>query len=176
MPDLMRGETLANYAHDPDLKNQFLSKWSTWQDLEDDIRTLFSYIDSLGIAAIGCLGFCWGVWVGFKASAAGFPLKAGAGAHPSIRLEEYHGSTPEKLSELVNCPMMLASARNDPPNVQEGGEVERILQAKFPQSTVKSFHDVDHGWVSRGDLQDPVVSQNVNDALMAITHFLQQNI
>lgn len=176
MPDMMRGETLTSYAHDPDLKNQFLKKWSTWQDLEGDVRTIFSYIETLGISTIGCLGFCWGIWVGFKASAAGFPLKAGAGAHPSIRLEEYHGSTPKKLSELVNCPMMIASARNDPPNVQEGGTVEQILKARFPQSFIKSFPDVDHGWVSRGNLEDPVISQSVSEALSAITTFLQENL
>jgi dienelactone hydrolase len=174
MPDIMRGETLAKYAHDPNLKDNFLTQWSTWENLEQDIQTLFAYVDGLGIQTIGTLGFCWGIWLGFKASAAGFPIIAGAGAHPSIRLEEYHGRTPEQLAELVNCPMMLASARNDPPNVQEGGAIEQILKSRFPLSEIKSFTEVDHGWVTRGSLEDPIISQSASEAIEKLSAFLSR--
>lgn len=176
MPDLMRGETMARYAQDELLKSNFLTEWSTWEKLEQDIATLFAYVESLGIQTIGTLGFCWGVWISFKASAAGYPIKAGAGAHPSIRLEEFHGRTSEQLAELVNCPMMLASGRNDPPNVQEGGTVEQILKSKFICSEVKSFTEVDHGWVSRGNLEDPIIARNVSEALESISSFLEKSL
>jgi dienelactone hydrolase len=173
MPDMMRGETMTKYAQDINLKNNFLTEWSTWEKLEEDIVTLFAYVDSLGIKTIGTLGFCWGVWISFKASAAGYPIQVIIGAHPSIRLEEYHGRTSEQLAEMIKCPIMLASGRNDPPNVQENGIIEQILKRKYPISKIESFPEVDHGWVTRGSLDDPIIVRNVTDALQSLSNFLE---
>jgi dienelactone hydrolase len=174
MPDLMRGDTLANHSQDQEQKNQFLTEWSRYEKIEEDCQRIFSHLAKHNVTRIVSIGFCWGVWVNFKVSVAGLPLLAGAGCHPSLRLEEFSGRTVESLTEGVNCPMLLASGRNDPDNVQEGGRVEEILKQKYPLSVVKSFRDVDHGWVTRGDLSDGVVAKSVETALIECSEFFQR--
>lgn len=176
MPDIMRGDTMANHLGSEEVKQAFLSKWAQWNLCEGDCATIFNYLTDKGITKIGSVGFCWGAWVIFHVSASGMPLTAGAGCHPSLRLEGYSGGTVEDLTSQVNCPMMLASARNDPDNVQEGGEVSRILSEKFPTSMVVSYPDVDHGWVSRGDVSDEIVAKGVRDALKQCETFFSAHL
>jgi carboxymethylenebutenolidase len=176
MPDIMRGDSMSNHFESEDSKQAFLSKWGQWAQSEGDCRTVFAHLNDKGISNIGSVGFCWGAWIIFRASADGMPLKAGAGCHPSLRLEGYSGGTVEDLSTKVNCPMMLASARNDPDNVQAGGEVSRILSEKFSSSEVVSYPDADHGWVSRGDISDEIVAKNVADALKQCEAFFAANV
>lgn len=176
MPDIMRGDTMANHLESDEKKNAFLSKWGQWENSERDCQTVFDFITEKGITEIGSVGFCWGSWIIFRASAAGMPIKAGANCHPSLRLEGFSGGTAEALTERINCPMMLASARNDPDNVQTGGEIANILSTKFPSSEVVSYPEVDHGWVSRGDIADETVAKSVKAALQQCEVFFRKHI
>jgi len=174
MPDIMRGDSINNPENAD--KDAYLKKWATWSNSEADLACVFKHVAGKGIKDIGSVGFCWGGWVIFRASAADFPLKCGAICHPSVRLEGYAGSSEVELSRKVKCPIMFASARNDPDNVKEDGECSNILKEKFPTSDVKSYGDVDHGWVSRGDISDPVVAAAVQGALAQVEAFLSQNL
>jgi dienelactone hydrolase len=162
---------MSNHSSSEETRMAFLKRWAQWEVVENDCNTIFRYLQEKGISSIGAIGFCWGVWMAFRASAAGFPLKAGAGCHPSIRLEQFSGGSEDQLSRSVKCPMALASARNDPDNVQTGGSVHAILSSLHPASEVRSFGEVDHGWVTRGDLNDEVVAKNVRDALQFCQDF-----
>jgi len=124
---------------------------------------------------IGAFGFCWGVWVIHKASSKGLPIKCGAGCHPSVKLEGFTGGSPAALASEVRCPMLFASAGNDGDDVKEGGEVSKVLVEKFPSSVIKSYPDMSHGWVSRGDISDENVSRDVKDALELCSVFFKEN-
>ena len=176
MPDIMRGDSMTNHSESEDTKIAFLGVWAQWPRIENDCQNVFRHITERGIARIGSVGFCWGAWVIFRSSALGLPLTAGAGCHPSLRLECFTGGSVEALTNSVKCPMSLASARNDPENVQAGGEVENILKSIFPSSEVHSYPEVDHGWVTRGDLTDEVVAKGVKDALAQVSAFFQAHL
>ena len=92
-----------------------------------------------------------------KVLAEGLPIKAGAGVHPSVKLESCTGGSPEELASNVQCPMLFESAANDPDNVKEKGAVSTIRLEKFPTSVVQTFPDQSHGWVTRGDVRIPTV-------------------
>ncbi len=171
----MRGDRL-NLPENLADKETYFRKWVEWSRLEGDCNAVFDYVGSKGITSIGAIGFCWGSWMVFKLSSLGYPIKAGANCHPSIVLENYAGSSPEALSETVQCPMTLATSRNDPDNIKEGGACANILTAKFPQSEIRTYGEVDHGWVSRGDIKDEVVSRNVKAALEQSHAFFSQHL
>lgn len=174
MPDIMRGDKMNNPENTD--ATAYLKKWTVWSNIEPDVAAVFKHIADKGISEIGSVGFCWGGWTIFRASAAGFPLKCGAICHPSVRLEGYAGSDEVTLAGKVKCPMMFASSRNDPENIKEGGACALALQEKFPASEIKSYGDVDHGWVSRGDVSDPVVAAAVKAALAQTDAFLTKNM
>lgn len=175
MPDIMRGDSMSLPENQAD-SNGYLSKWAQWDRSEDSVKTVFDHVAGKGITEICSVGFCWGGWVLFKASAGGFPIKCGAICHPSIRLEGFAGSNEVVLSGTVKCPMMFASGRNDPENVKEGGECSKILAEKFPTSEAKGYAEVDHGWVTRGDISDAVVARNVREALAQTDAFLAKHM
>jgi dienelactone hydrolase len=104
------------------------------------------------------------------------PIKAGACCHPSIRLEGYTGGSPEELSTRIQCPMMFASAGNDPDNVKEGGDCSKTILEKFPTSDIKSYPEMEHGWVSRGDQSKENVARDVKAAIEQCDSFFKINL
>jgi dienelactone hydrolase len=174
LPDIMRGDTMSQVAEDG--KMDFLTKWATWGNIEADVKCIFDHLAALGAESIGAIGFCWGAWVIHRASAAGFPLKAGAGCHPSVKLEGFTGGSPEALAQQVQCPMLFAAAGNDPDNVKVGGDVSKILMERFPTSVIQDYPDMSHGWVSRGDILEANVARDAKAALALCLTFFKSNL
>ena len=62
MPDIMRGDSINNPENaDKDV--------ATWSNSEADLACVFKHVAGKGIKDIGSVGFCWGGWVIFRASA-----------------------------------------------------------------------------------------------------------
>ncbi|KAJ8523897.1 hypothetical protein ON010_g17221 [Phytophthora cinnamomi] len=132
-----------------------------------------------GVESISSYGYCWGGYLGAAQSASDNPvIKGHVSFHPSWAAENtLHGpGSVEKLAERITVPQLLLSAGNDPDFVREGGSVEKILKAKADigeLSDVVDFPDVIHGWVNRGDLQDPTTKAAVMKAWHAAVKFTQ---
>ena len=169
MPDLYgEGASLNDVGGLPALAEDKGKDWLrqfTYEKLEPKIKDLFTYISSLGYTSVGAIGFCWGVWMGFKLSAHGL-LKCNVGCHPSLVVGEmlFNESSAEQAA-AVKCPQLLCPAGNDPDNVKEGGEVPQVIRDKGLECKVVVFPEMKHGWVPRGDASDATVARDVQKAL-----------
>jgi dienelactone hydrolase len=126
--------------------------------------------EEVGTESICSYGYCWGAYVGAKQSALSTPVvKAHVSFHPSWMAEQLvngEGAV-EKMAEAISVPQLLCAAGNDPPIVSEGGAVEKILKSKpaiAEQCNVVNFPDMIHGWVCRGDIEDPATKEAVKKA------------
>lgn len=131
------------------------------------------------VKSISSYGYCWGGYLGAALSASDNPvIKGHVSFHPSWNAENtIHGEgSVDKMAERITVPQLLLSAGNDPDFVREGGSVERILKSK-PEiaalSEVVDFPDVIHGWVNRGDLENPITKAAVMKAWHAAVKFTQ---
>ncbi|GAB9477041.1 putative endo-1,3-1,4-beta glucanase [Globisporangium polare] len=124
-------------------------------------------------------GYCFGGWVGAHQSALPNPIiKGNISFHPSWGLENLvngEGAV-EKLAERITVPQLLLAASDDQPFVRENGSVIEILSDK-PETRVHSsalnFPDVNHGWVTRGDLTKPEIKASVALAWHTALKFIQ---
>jgi len=169
MPDCHRGESAAT-------QSDFMAwiKKFTWEAvIAADFERLMTWLNGQGASSVGAIGFCWGVWALCKASSVGVPLKCGVGPHPSTRLEGMLGGDELAMMKAVKMPVLLMPAGDDPDNVKTGGEVAAAIIAAG--GATHEFPEMKHGWVGRGDLADPAVKRDVEDALgRALSHFKLQ--
>ncbi|KAL4150329.1 hypothetical protein PRNP1_009731 [Phytophthora ramorum] len=136
--------------------------------------------EEVGAQSICSYGYCWGAYVGAKQSALPSPeVKGHVSFHPSWMAEQLvngEGAV-EKMTESISVPQLLCAAGNDPPLVSEGGAVERILKAKpaiADQSNVVDFPEMIHGFVCRGDIEDPATKEAVKKAWLLASEFIQK--
>lgn len=120
------------------------------------------------------IGFCWGVFPIFKASASG-KVHVAVDFHPSLQVTS---QTPEELAEAVKCPHLIVPGGNDPDFIKEGGSVEKVLKSKpfGDKVVVKTFKDMKHGWVNRGDLSDPTTARDVKAAMELAVDYFNKNL
>lgn len=97
------------------------------------------------------------------------------GAHPSIDAEHriYKRDT-QALFDKITLPFCFLVARNDYDEYREGGIWFESLQARHPASETHSFPNVDHGWMPRGDINDPVVKLAVEDGIAKTLAFFEE--
>ncbi|POM60626.1 putative hydrolase [Phytophthora palmivora] len=167
----------------PDNKNDmstWLNRYSFDNFAGDRIADAIAYLQKeVGVETISSYGYCWGGYLGAAQSASANPvIKGHVSFHPSWNVENtLHGpGSAEKLAERISVPQLLLSAGNDPDFVREGGSVEKILKSKIDigsQCDVVDFPDVIHGWVNRGDLEDPTTHAAVMKAWHAAVKFTQ---
>jgi len=131
---------------------------------------------------IALVGFCWGGWCNMRACAA-FPdaFSAVVGFHPSPTLCYAHGNAMSPFFSKSRCPLLYCAASNDSPFVKEGGLVQRTLASECDelvssQSRFRTFSRMRHGWVSRGDVQDTAVAEDVRIALDLADSFLREHL
>lgn len=146
-----------------------------WNNLEDNFaKHIYPFLETKGVKSTGIVGFCWGVYVAFHASESG-KFKAGVGFHPT--LDKFPESA-QQLAELVACPYLLVPAGNDPDIVKEGGDVEKILKAKpfGDKVQVQTFPDVNHGWMPRGDINQPEVANRYKEGMELAIKYFKENL
>ncbi|KAG6955278.1 hypothetical protein JG688_00011946 [Phytophthora aleatoria] len=141
--------------------------------------TLDGVDEEIGVESISSYGYCWGAYVGAKQSALETPVVKGhVSFNPSWAAEQLvngEGAV-EKMTESISVPQILCAASNDPALVSEGGAVEKILKANAAiakQSNVVNFSDMIHGWVCRGDIDDPATKEAVKKAWHLASEFIQ---
>lgn len=80
-------------------------------------------------------------------------IRAIAGIHPSLNVENFYGGNEVKLVEAVKCPAFLYACANDQPGIKKGGEYIKILERKFGPEKVGSeeFPSQQHGFIMRAD-------------------------
>jgi dienelactone hydrolase len=134
----------------------------------------------VGVQSIVSYGYCWGAYIGAKQSALATPVIEGhVSFHPSWLAEQFvngEGAL-ETMAEAISVPQLLCAAGNDPPAVREGGVVEVILKAKpgvGEHCTVVDFPEMIHGWVCRGNLEDPATKEAVDKAWRVAIDFIQK--
>jgi dienelactone hydrolase len=141
-------------------------------------QAVLPHLKSLGFDKFATLGFCYGVWVQFKAlnDAAVAPhIVAQVCPHPSIQLEGFHGGKGPELAGKIACPTLLLPARNDPDFVQSGGAVESDLRARGVVCETHVF-DQPHGFFVRGDVKSDAVRADVDKAFQLSLEFLQKHM
>jgi hypothetical protein len=87
------------------------------------------------------------------------------------------GSPEVEQAEALKCPQLILPAGNDPDNLKAGGDVQRVLLSKpFGEDCeIHEFPDMKHGWVVRGDLNDPLCARDVKLALDMATEYLKKH-
>lgn len=147
---------------------RWLAKHSYEKEAAQSIRDALTFLQSeAGVESVSSYGYCWGAWIGAVHCASENPVVKGhVSFHPSWAAENllYGDGAVEKLTKRITVPQLLLAASNDPEFVSGGGSVERILKDNpgiSALSKVVDFPDAIHGWVNRGDLDDPRTKANV---------------
>jgi dienelactone hydrolase len=141
-------------------------------------QSVVPHLKSLGFDKFATMGFCYGVWVQFKAlndPAVAPHIQAQVCPHPSIQLEGFHGGKGPELAHKINVPTLLLPAKNDPDFVQSGGAVEKDLHAR---KVVCEVHAIDqpHGFYVRGDVTKEAVRADVEKAFNLSIEFLNKHM
>eukprot|EP01041_Mallomonas_annulata_P010229 gene10229-21328_t len=148
-----------------------------WDTTMPKMEALLSYLRSTGAKKIGMVGFCWGGWVIAHTAVIAPDVVCGFIPHPSIQLETYQGGNLGELMSQVKCPMMLLLAGNDSPVFSEGGEAYEAMKINNPdREFVRHFPDMIHGWVSRGDMTDPIVKRDKELSIEMMQNFLKEHL
>mmetsp|Transcript_37382 Transcript_37382/g.58905 ORF Transcript_37382/g.58905 Transcript_37382/m.58905 type:complete len:169 (-) Transcript_37382:23-529(-) len=147
-----------------------------WAEVEAElVNGVFPFVKEKGITDIGVLGFCWGGWFITHASSLD-GVVCGASFHPSLQVCDMVGENAKEVCELVKCPQMLLAAENDKDEVKAGGLANTVYATKpFGKDCVfKTFNRMQHGWVNRGDLGDPTVKNDVEEAIVMVLDFYKK--
>lgn len=170
MPDCHRGTTAATAGKD---LVGWLNKYPFDPMIKQDIADMMACCKTSGCpdnTKFGAVGHCWGVWALCKAASEGVPFACGVGPHPSTGMEDMLKGKGAQLEMMkkVNMPVLLMPAGGDPKTLKPGGEIATLMESKGGET--HAFPDMEHGWMSRGDLTDPKVAR---DCQAAMDHGLQ---
>eukprot|EP01123_Difflugia_compressa_P003182 TRINITY_DN14063_c0_g1_i1.p1 TRINITY_DN14063_c0_g1~~TRINITY_DN14063_c0_g1_i1.p1 ORF type:complete len:261 (-),score=41.81 TRINITY_DN14063_c0_g1_i1:15-761(-) len=172
MPDFYRNNVFdGDWGKLPNWLNE--TPWSKVSaDLEERV---YPFLQQQGVKKIGILGFCWGNWVVFHASATG-RISAGASAHPSsIKISETLQEDYIGLLNQIKVPQLVLSAGNDSADLKDGGVYAEILK-KIPGTQTDDYSNQTHGWVTRGDLNNEEIKQGVLKATNQIIQFFKKYV
>ena len=178
LPDIYHGD-----AWPADKPKDTLMEWLKnfpWNEkIGSDVVKVMAHLKSVGVdQSVGCLGFCAGAFSVFHLCQQGGGVKCGASCHPSVQIGGLFGETPEGLAEDIKCPQLIYSAGGNLPTYKPDpvGDVYKVLQGKFSGvdntgNDFREFADMVHGWVSRGDINDLKVREQVEIALNGVLKF-----
>lgn len=93
-----------------------------WDKLETRFKYFHDYLIDKGIKEFYGIGFCYGVYAGFKLSTKFPGFKGFVGYHPSLNACGFYGENETELVDKVPCPALFLPAHNDPANIKEGGD------------------------------------------------------
>jgi dienelactone hydrolase len=164
-----------DFGHLVDGLKQF--PWDS--NLQPKVASCMAHLKASGAEKIGVVGFCWGGWVGAKLFASGMSeglVTAFAVAHPSIQLEGVFGGDPAALFDTITAPTLLQPANGDSTDYYEDGAWFSRVKAKYPASRSTPYPAVEHGFVPRGDVSNPVTKENVDKALAELVDFLKTHV
>eukprot|EP01039_Chlorochromonas_danica_P007139 gene7139-7892_t len=149
------------------------------EDLLPRIKVVVDHMKSEGVKQIAILAFCWGGWVAAHvlASDEADNYSCCAIAHPSLKIEAgIFGGDILSLVSAVRKPMLWLPTRGDEAEYDVGGAWFKKLKENHPTSESISFGDVDHGFIPRGNISDPLVKQEIDRALAATLTFFSHHM
>eukprot|EP01035_Chromulina_nebulosa_P022334 gene22334-28922_t len=165
---------------DGDAKFPGFVKNNPWSQIKPRVIESIKYLKSHGVEKIGTVGFCWGGWP--VALALKDPetseIIAGANPHPSIiNVNIILGEDSTEFIQGIRGPLLLLPAGNDPDDYRENGGFYQALKKIQPNSkTINEFNAVVHGFLPRGDVNDPVVKEHVTKALEYLVLFFNEQL
>lgn len=177
LPGVFRGEPCDGNQWPPEDWSTFFAwvKRFPWEGgLEVDLDRCVRVLKDRGVTKMGIMGFCWGSFVVFKGCASG-DFSVGVSPHPShIKIAELldAGDDFRTLAEGVTCPQLLLPAAGDDAMYKPGSEMMAILEGKEGIGAAMEsveYPEMTHGWVIRGDLNEPAVVRDADDALARAT-------
>lgn len=178
LPDLFRGDAWST-ERDDSTKMEWMKSVSEPAKVEADLTdTVLPWVKAQGVDAIGVVGLCFGGYAGWLASKTGL-VQACVGVHSATKLFNFHGTSEWDQVPLLKCPQMLLQAGNDPANTKPGGEVSAALarQAGWgAECEFEEYADMLHGWLPRGDLDDPKVRRGCAAAMRRLLAFLDKHL
>lgn len=137
---------------------------------------LLPVLKKLGKTEFGVAGSCYGAWVALRLSLEIPDCKAGIGFHPSYQVESMHGGDIKNVAEKVTAPQILFPAENDPAEIKEDGALIKLLQSKTGgKSETHTFTTEVHGFMNRGDLNNPATKKAHDEVLRLTGEFLKKN-
>jgi len=156
------------------------------QVVERDLTELIlpwiqSQVPNVAELGISCVGFCFGGWIVARSLALdNFPMKCGVGVHPSFMVESavHWGNESDLVAKIGPKPILLLPAGNDSNKIKVGGSHTKALaeMRNVPETIISmEFPNMKHGWVSRGDGTDAAVAECQEEAMEAVSKFLEQN-
>jgi len=175
IPDSFRGETVDSHPNFVEWAGKFTFEGVVKKDLEAVLNYLQTECNVTPTNDdIAIIGFCWGGWVIAKSASEGFPWKCGVSMHPATKLESFVFQRDETaMLEKVKMPLLLLPAGNDEENLKPGSAMVEKLREKGGDSIV--FERMVHGWVSRGDIGQPAVREDIDKALDLTVKFIEKN-
>jgi len=172
MPDYYRG-TFQDPAKPGTV--EFLKKETNWSKLQEDWEEkIHPYaVESKGAETFGAIGTCWGSYMTIRLST--YPeVKAGVSMHPSHSpIMTLLGEDEEEILNNVLSPQMLMPSKTDSPNVMPGGLAEKILGNNVE---ILEFPEMNHGWTTRGKLEDKKVEKDVKKAVNKAIDFFKKHL
>lgn len=165
MADYFRGAT-------PDNTNlKFNSKQYTWSSIKSDLEEkVFPYLEQKSINEFVMIGSCFGGWVTLEASRVSQKVIGSVTYHPGT--SSIKGLN--NLGDELHAPLLVLASRHENPIVKKGGLLETQMKKKFSDTDFKTYEDMDHGFVSRGDISIIKVREAVEDALQRSLDFLEK--
>jgi|UniRef100_K3WJQ8 dienelactone hydrolase len=179
--DLVDGDYLDPDSDWMSTLGDWLKKYTYDSHYSAHINDAVNYLKSEAqVERIASYGYCWGSWVGATKTASADPVMTGhVSFHPAWNVENLTkgDGAVDKLAESVQAPQLLLAAGDDPDFVKPQGSVHKILAARggdiAAKSNVIEFPSENHGWVHRGDLENPATKKAVMEAWHAAVKFIQ---
>lgn len=164
LPDIFRGD----YQGKPG--SNFSSSDYPFERVNEDLTTkVYPYLEQRGSSQFAMIGACFGGWIVFEASRNTTKVVGGISYHPSVFGK---ADLVEGLSNQILSPQLVIATMQEPDEVKEGGIMEDILEAKFEDSVFKTFNDMSHGFVTRGNTSDAAIKAAVDESIRLTWEFL----
>jgi len=155
-------------------------KSNPWSQIKPRILASIKYLKSHGVEKIGTVGFCWGGWPVILAlkDPDTSEIIAGANPHPSIiYVNSVFDEDPVEFIQGIRGPVLLLPASNDPDDYRENGNYfQSLKKIQSNSKTINEFNAVVHGFLPRGDINDPVVKEHVTKALEYLVLFFNEQL
>merc|ERR1739848_637254 len=113
---------------------------------------------------IAAIGTCWGTLATMTifGESKGLDFLCGIQYHPSTKACAMEGNDEWELTAKVTAPQLILAAENDVKEYKPGGSTILSLEKTAPGSKcLPAMPGTVHGYVPRGDINDPKVKETV---------------
>ena len=181
---------MPDYFHNNDSPTENYGDWfngwlkdnTSWEDCQKDLDNAMTYARRNGAKKFVTVGFCWGAWAVFHACQSKDFL-GGASFHPSVvNIGNCFDpvETGSDLASKIVCPQLLCPTKDEDKSQgyhpsKEDNTIWNILNENFADKfQYFDYKDMDHGFMTRGDLSQEDVSRDVADGWKRLLAFFNR--